>query len=43
MGFRANNARDHTFELLVAFGTETVEQGSEIDTVRLVIGASEGF
>ena len=43
MGFRANGSRDHTFEFLLAFGSETVEQGSEIDSVRLVLGASEGF
>ena len=39
----AENAPDHGFELLLAVGTETVEQGFGIDTVRLLLGATEGF
>lgn len=43
LGFGATAMRDHNFEFLLAFGTETFDQGSNIDTVRFVIGASEGF
>ena len=43
LGFAASARRDHNFEFLVAFGTETFDQGSKLDTVRLVIGATEGF
>jgi hypothetical protein len=43
LGFAANSQRDHNFEFLIAFGTETFDQGAAIDTVRFVIGATEGF
>jgi outer membrane protein assembly factor BamA len=43
IGLRANNARDHAFEILSAFGTETFEQGGRVDTFRFVLGASSGF
>ena len=39
----AETAPDHGFELLFAIGTETVEQGFGVDTVRLLLGATEGF
>lgn len=42
-GFSAAGSRDHTFELLLALGTETFEQGSSIDTFRFVFGSSAGF
>jgi hypothetical protein len=43
IGLRANNARDHAFEILTAFGSETFDQGGGIDTFRFVFGASSGF
>ncbi len=42
-GFEAASARDHSFEFLVGFGTETFEQGSSVDTFRFVFGSSSGF
>jgi hypothetical protein len=42
-GFKANASRDHAFELLLALGTETFDEGSGIDTFRFVFGATEGF
>jgi outer membrane protein assembly factor BamA len=42
-GFRANSSRDHTFEMLLGFGTETFADGSEVDSIRFVFGATEGF
>jgi hypothetical protein len=43
VGFRGTGARDHVFELLVAFGTHTFDRGGRVDDFRLVIGASENF
>jgi hypothetical protein len=43
IGFRATNAREHAFEVLTAFGTETFDQGAAVDTFRFVFGASSGF
>ncbi len=43
MGVRSTGNRDHAFELLVAFGTETFRSGGEIEHVRLVVGATSGF
>jgi Omp85 superfamily domain len=43
IGFRTNNSRDHSFELMTAFGTDTFEQGTRISSVRIVIGANRGF
>lgn len=43
LGVRANSARDHAFEVLLAFGTDTIEDGMGIDTVRFVLGAPHGF
>ncbi len=42
-GFSAAGSRDHPFELLLALGTETFEQGSSIDTFRFVFGSSGGY
>jgi hypothetical protein len=43
LGLRSNSSRDHVFEILLAFGTETFEDGGEIENVRFVFGASSGF
>lgn len=43
LGVRSNTARDHPFEILVAVGTETFEQGAQIDNVRVVFGTTSGF
>ncbi|MEM6791308.1 MAG: BamA/TamA family outer membrane protein [Myxococcota bacterium] len=43
LGFRANSARDHAFEFLVAGGTDTFERGADLDSFRLVFGSSAGF
>ncbi len=43
MGFRANSSRDHVFELLLAFGSKTFDQGGGIENVRFVLGATSGF
>ncbi len=43
MGIRAAGSRDHAFEMLLAFGTDTFERGGEIESVRFVLGATSGF
>jgi len=42
-GFAANSSRDHNFELLLGFGTETFDQGANVDTFRFVFGSTTGF
>jgi hypothetical protein len=43
IGMRGVGSPDHVFELLVAAGTETFDEGAGLDTVRLVLGATSGF
>ena len=43
MGIRSTGNRDHAFELLVAFGTQTFRGGAEVESVRFVVGATSGF
>ena len=43
IGFLAAGARDHTFELLVAGGTDTFDGGGEVDSFRFVLGSTAGF
>jgi hypothetical protein len=43
LGIRSTGSRDHVFELLAAFGTETFADGGEIESFRLVAGATSGF
>lgn len=43
MGLRSNTSEDHVFEILLGFGTETIEDGMGIENVRFVFGATSGF
>ncbi|MFK7999719.1 MAG: hypothetical protein AB8H86_08985 [Polyangiales bacterium] len=43
IGIAAVSKRDHFFEFLVGFGTDTFEAGATVDSVRLVIGARREF
>jgi hypothetical protein len=42
-GLQATGKRDHPFEILLAAGTDTFENGAEIEHVRFVLGATSGF
>lgn len=42
-GIRSPNHRDHSFNLLIGFGTSTFEQGGEPTMVRFVFGGTTGF
>jgi hypothetical protein len=43
IGVESVRAADHTFELLVDFGTETFENALEVNSFRLVFGTNRGF
>ena len=43
MGIRSTGRRDHSFELLLAFGTRTFDDGAGIENVRFVVGTTSGF
>lgn len=43
LGIRSISARDHGFEVLLAFGTEPFRDGGAVETVRFVLGTSSGF
>lgn len=43
VGIKTTNARDYPFEVLVGVGTRTLDEGSGLDTFRLVIGARNGL
>lgn len=43
VGLRANRRRDHAFELLTGFGTDTFADGGGITSFRLALGASREF
>lgn len=42
-GIRSPNHRDHSFNLLVGFGTDTFEQGGAVSAIRFVFGGTTGF
>lgn len=42
-GLRSSNHRDHSFNLLLGFGTETFEQGGDLTSVRFLFGGTTGF
>lgn len=43
LGIESSGSRDSIFQALLGFGTETFESGAEIDSLRFVIGARNGF
>jgi hypothetical protein len=43
LGIQSNGDRDHRLEVLVAFGTETFDQGAKVDSLRIVFGGTHGF
>jgi len=42
-GIRTPNHRDHSFNLLVGFGTNTFADGGEPSSIRFVLGGTTGF
>ncbi len=43
IGIESTGSRDGSFELLVGVGTETIDQGAKVDSVRFALGTSRGF
>ncbi len=43
LGIRSVGSPDHQFELLVGAGTETIEDGAKITSIRIVVGGTRGF
>ena len=43
IGFTTTTARDNGFEVLFGLGTETVDQGAGITSVRITFGSRRGF
>jgi hypothetical protein len=43
IGIATNARRDHAFQMLLAFGAERFETGAGIESVRFVLGATDGF
>lgn len=43
VGVETVGTADHTFEILAGFGTETIEHGANVNSVRLLFGTNRGF
>jgi hypothetical protein len=43
LGLETNDSRDNIFQALIGFGTETLESGAELNSIRLVVGVRDGF
>ncbi|RYZ02142.1 MAG: hypothetical protein EOO73_33005 [Myxococcales bacterium] len=43
IGLETNGSRDSVFQALVGFGTETVESGAALDTIRVALGVRSAF
>lgn len=43
VGVETVGTADHTFEILVGFGTETIEHGANVNSARLLFGTNRGF
>ncbi len=43
LGVRSSGRRDHPFEFLIGTATRPIDEGTELDSFRLVFGATNGF
>jgi hypothetical protein len=43
VGVESVGAADHTFEILMGFGSETIEHGAQVNSVRFLFGTNRGF
>jgi hypothetical protein len=43
VGVESVGTADHTFEILFGLGTETIDQGANVNSVRLLFGTNRGF
>jgi hypothetical protein len=43
IGLETSSSRDSVFQAIVSFGTETLESGADVDTIRVAVGVRSGF
>jgi hypothetical protein len=43
IGLETTGSRDVIFQALLGFGTETIESGADLDTIRVSLGVRSGF
>jgi hypothetical protein len=43
IGLTSTGSRDHAFQALLAFGTNTFDDGSDLEHVRVMLGTTSGF
>jgi len=43
LGISSRNSPDGSIEALVGFGTETFDQGGQVDSIRVLVGTNRGF
>jgi hypothetical protein len=43
LGLETSGSRDNIFQALLGFGTETLESGAHLDSIRFVVGVRDGF
>ena len=43
IGLETSGSSDNIFQMLLGFGTETLESGADLDSIRFVVGVREGF
>lgn len=43
IGIESRGSRDSVFQLLMGFGTETFNSGAQLNSIRVVLGARNGF
>ena len=43
VGVESVGSADHTFEILLGLGSETIEQGGQLNSVRFLFGTNRGF
>jgi hypothetical protein len=43
IGMESRGSRDSVFQLLMGFGTETFNSGADVNSIRVVVGARNGF
>jgi hypothetical protein len=43
VGLETNGSRDTVFQAIVGFGTETIESGADLDTIRVAVGVRSAF
>lgn len=43
IGLETNSSRNAVFQAILGFGTETIESGAQLDTIRVAVGVRSAF